>query len=179
MSQHFLLPCECGNQIPVTTAQAGRLLACSCGREVKAPSLGGLRQLAPAQAGNDNPAIAWNAGRGILFVAGVLLTLLGLLVGGYGSYIFSQINVAAVTEHFDLTEVADIENVDKMSPSDAYDVWKVIVEHGLGQAGTAPPLQAQQWSRFYFTVTIIGFVTAAVGLAMAAGSLVRSAPRRS
>src|SRR5687768_10509759 len=49
MVQQFLLPCECGLANPVAAAQAGRTLACSCGRQQRVPPLRALRQLEPAQ----------------------------------------------------------------------------------------------------------------------------------
>lgn len=39
----FRLPCECGQQLPVTEGGAGGILQCACGRTVKVPSLGELR----------------------------------------------------------------------------------------------------------------------------------------
>jgi len=42
MSLH--LECECGEQVPVTTRQAGCDLPCSCGRVLTAPSMGDLNR---------------------------------------------------------------------------------------------------------------------------------------
>src|SRR5437870_8266060 len=69
MAQQFLLPCECGHAIPVTAAQAGRTLTCSCSHEHKVPTLGTLRQLpmaAPQGAAKTkhrkrrSPIVAWS-----------------------------------------------------------------------------------------------------------------------
>ena len=38
MSDRYLLTCECGRQLLVDPAQAGRQLTCSCGAKVEAPS---------------------------------------------------------------------------------------------------------------------------------------------
>jgi hypothetical protein len=179
MSQQYLLPCECGNKMPVTAAQAGRIVACSCGRELVVPNLGALRQLEPALVGTASKQPAeWNAWRGVLFVAGILLTIVGLIVGGYGSLILRQIDVEHEATHFNLAEVADIENVEKMPPADVYELWKTIASHGPGQAGTARPLQAQAWATYYRNMAIAGFVVAAVGLVMAGSTLVGGAGKR-
>ncbi len=42
----FSLPCDCGNTLEVTAAEAGTDVVCSCGREVGVPLLSQLRQLA-------------------------------------------------------------------------------------------------------------------------------------
>ena len=38
------LSCECGKQVPVSEGAAGTSLPCTCGRAIKVPSLGELRQ---------------------------------------------------------------------------------------------------------------------------------------
>lgn len=179
MSQQYLLPCECGNKIPVTTAQAGRIVACSCGQEIKVPNLGALRQLEQAHTGTTSKqAVQWNAGRGVLFVVGILLTIIGLLVGGWGSLILRQIDLEHEATHFNLAEVADIEDVEKMPPADVYELWKNVASHGPGQAGTARPLQAQAWAAYYRNMAITGFVIAAVGLVMAGSTLFGGSAKR-
>lgn len=60
----YLLPCECGQKIPVSAGQAGQAVVCACQRSVTVPKLRELRQLPPAsdsQAAKGGPAGA--AGR--------------------------------------------------------------------------------------------------------------------
>ena len=42
----FQIPCDCGKVLTVTEGSAGTEVTCACGRNVRVPSLGGLRQLA-------------------------------------------------------------------------------------------------------------------------------------
>jgi len=52
------LPCECGGQCEVHSADAGTQVKCSCGQSLTVPSLGKLRQLAGRDAYVTNPAEA-------------------------------------------------------------------------------------------------------------------------
>ena len=52
------IACECGNLLDVRNSQAGTHLTCPCGKILKAPSLGKLRQLAGKDAYVTNPAEA-------------------------------------------------------------------------------------------------------------------------
>ena len=45
MSIKYLLPCSCGNNIPIETTQAGQSVVCSCGRTIDIPSMQGVRRL--------------------------------------------------------------------------------------------------------------------------------------
>ncbi|MBN1590740.1 MAG: hypothetical protein JW888_14600 [Pirellulales bacterium] len=45
MSTKYLLPCECGKNIPVESVQAGQTVRCACGRDMDVPTLLKLRSL--------------------------------------------------------------------------------------------------------------------------------------
>ena len=48
MKTTYLLPCLCGEKIPVETRQAGETVACACGRSVPVPSMMEISRLEPA-----------------------------------------------------------------------------------------------------------------------------------
>ena len=108
-----------------------------------------------------------------MFVLGVLLVLVGLSIGTQASYILRQINVDQVKSHFDLSELHDIADVQAMPPADVYELWKVITTEGPGRAGSAMHVQFQQAANHYMTRAIAGFATAALGLVLAASSLIQ------
>jgi hypothetical protein len=45
MSVLFLLPCECGKEIPVEAGQAGETIICECGTKIEVPQLSELKTL--------------------------------------------------------------------------------------------------------------------------------------
>jgi len=76
----FLLPCACGNQIPVSSKDAGLMVTCSCGAQVKVPTSRGLNAL-PRIGGGDED-VRSDAGRGWglrnqLLTAGLVCLLFG------------------------------------------------------------------------------------------------------
>lgn len=180
MTQQFLLPCKCGEAIPITIAQAGRTLACTCGEELRVPTLAGIRQLNPARpatAGKNAQAAAWNPLRGGLFVVGVIAATIGLALGGYASSWLRIISVAEAREYTEHMESHILENVDKMTPSELYDNWKQVrVMSGPGALAITPLTQVQAIYDYWLWMAIVGFTVAALGILTAAGSLVN--PRR-
>lgn len=49
MQTKYLLPCPCGRQIPIETAQAGQTIRCQCGAELEVPRLMQMRSLSRAE----------------------------------------------------------------------------------------------------------------------------------
>jgi hypothetical protein len=87
MSDRYLVKCDCGRELLVETAQAGRRLTCACGAAVEAPTLRQLKKLpvAPADYVPERPTWTWE--KAAMFV-GVLL-LAGSVVFGAALY-FNQ-----------------------------------------------------------------------------------------
>jgi len=180
MSQQYLLPCPCGKTTPVTPTQAGRVIVCECGSELKVPTLAGLRKLDMVEEPTvgKRPPPAWSALRGTLFVVGVLLTIVGLAVGGFACYVMRSISLADLPTRFKQIETADVEWIDRMTPEETYELWKDIRSYGLGAAGSAPPVKAQEAFEFWTATAIAAFAVAAVGILMAGGSMVGVGPQR-
>ena len=180
MAQQYLLPCKCGKVIPVTVAQAGRTLDCSCGQELRVPTLAGIRQLDPAELEATNktrPPAAWNALRGGLFVAGVIAATIGLALGGYASSWLRVISVADAKEYTEHMESHILENVDKMTPLELYDNWKKVqAMSGPGVLEASPLAQVQKFYDYWLWMAIVGFTIAGLGILMAASSLINVRP---
>lgn len=177
MVQQYLLPCECGRANPVTVAQAGGTVACGCGREHIVPKLAVLRQLEPVAAPVSKGAPAWSSSRGMLFVSGVLIALVGLAAGGLGAYLIRNIDLDQIDKYYDQEEQAQLEEIDQMTPIQIYEVWERIRVMGPGIADTAPTAQYRHFRTFWLRVTICGFAAAAAGILMATGSLVGTKAR--
>jgi hypothetical protein len=179
MAKQYLLPCECGKAHPVTVAQAGRVLDCDCGRKNTVPTLAGLQRLEPVEhsAAKPKPAANWSSTRGMLFVVGVLLALLGLAAGGFGSFLMTRADVDAIDEQTTKIEQMQLDEISEMTPIQAYEVWERIRVMGPGVAGSAPSAQARLFRDFWLRVSVIGFSAAAIGILLAGGSLVGSQPK--
>jgi len=73
VSTRYLLPCQCGEKIPVEAAQAGQIVQCPCGRNLEVPTMLRLRFLEAVQ-----DEVDYGAGEGWEFRQG--LTLVGAVV---------------------------------------------------------------------------------------------------
>lgn len=172
MVQQYLLPCECGRANPVTVAQAGGTVACGCGREHIVPKLAVLRQLEPVAAPVSKGAPAWSSSRGMLFVTGVLIALVGLAAGGLGAYAIRDVDLGEIDKYYDNIEHVQLEEIEQMTPVETYEVWERIRLMGPGVADSAPTVQARHFRTFWLRVITIGLAAAGLGIVLAAGSLV-------
>ncbi|MFM7843509.1 MAG: hypothetical protein ACKPEY_04670 [Planctomycetota bacterium] len=83
----YLLPCECGQKIPVSAGQAGQAIACACQRSVSVPQLRELRQLPVAtdsQTSNVAPTAAaerWNQLHTLWFISVIAMVVSLVVVG--------------------------------------------------------------------------------------------------
>lgn len=85
MSTQYLLPCpKCppGTFVVVDAQQAGLTVQCTCGAELQAPTLRGLRQLARAEERAAAPSSDWTWREAIFFL-GVVMSVLTLPMYGY------------------------------------------------------------------------------------------------
>jgi hypothetical protein len=78
----YLLPCNCGRQIAVSTAQAGDTARCECGAEVPVPTLRDMRELEPASTSTTARRPAWDDRHRVGFLL-ALGAISCLFVAGY------------------------------------------------------------------------------------------------
>ncbi len=82
MTSKYLLPCPCGQKIPVQRRQAGESVECQCGASLRVPTLLGMAELEQVEA-DDAPervSVVWGARQqmallGVVVLLGALVTL--------------------------------------------------------------------------------------------------------
>jgi hypothetical protein len=192
---YYLVPCRCGQKIPVEKAQAGEILRCACGKKVEIPTLMGLKSLqrtadAPAVRSTQSPASAksaradrsrrisqpasrsgWGAWERVAFL-GALVTVVALIAVGF------------ILRRWPIAPYSDIDphlirdSVLRASPADTWTLWFDLQAIGLSevhprvQAGYA---MAIEQSRFDLRIAIICL---AAGLVIAVSALVIGRLRR-
>jgi hypothetical protein len=138
MSNHYLLPCSCGQKLRVTAAQAGGEVTCGCGRKLTVPTLRGLRELEPAPAvATAKQAPGWSLLHGLSFSGGILLILIGIALLGYHLYRYSQV-AGYTTDQTDAFVAAHAADVDRLTPTEMLDEWSKMVSEGLGEKSMTP-----------------------------------------
>ncbi|WP_146445311.1 hypothetical protein [Botrimarina colliarenosi] len=123
MSVRYLLPCSCGQSIPVSASQAGGRVTCECGAEREAPRLRELRQL-PTDQPEAKATAGWGFRQGVLSAG---LVIAGLLAGVAGW--FAAIEPAA-PEPFDAAarQAAVEQGLDAMPPVGLWQLQKTYYE---------------------------------------------------
>jgi hypothetical protein len=143
MSQHYLLPCTCGQKTPVSVAQAGGHVMCVCGEKLAVPTLRGLRQLELAPAVAVSPKAGWSRIQGAVFASGLTVAAIGIVLLAMSGLQYGQIVGFGMTQDRTQdvlrTQQADIE---QLSPTQALAEWHKVVGEGLGEQEEPP------WSKF-------------------------------
>ena len=120
MSQQFKLPCPaCQQPFIVSPTEAGETRICPCGEKTVVPTLRAIRQLEPieSESSSSGPTRGWNAMRGTLFVAGILL----LAIGAYGHFRMAPLRQDLNTEQPDFEELSI--DVQTLTPMQAWEAW--------------------------------------------------------
>ncbi len=180
MSQQYLLPCECGEKIPVDTSQAGSAVTCGCGRTVDVPSMRAIRQLEAAEPGEARrPRAQWNPQAGVVFVSGILLALLAGATGfwchlQYRGHEAHRLSAGDVQQWTD----ALAAEVDQATPDQLLDMWQQERERGLGRHDDSPFVAAARGASWYVLFRNVLAVVAVCGVALAASSALFRRPAR-
>jgi len=97
----YLLPCSCGQKIPVEKAQAGQTIRCLCGMTLDIPGMQALSRLEEAETTPPQFASPWGARQRILLIGSVLT----IIAFGFLSYFY----VLYRPERFDATKYCAME----------------------------------------------------------------------
>jgi hypothetical protein len=169
----YLLSCDCGRQIPISTSQAGETLICECGRSLTAPKLRELRQLPPAAESEAPPRSrgAWTRQQGVIFAAGLILFLLGASIAGLTYYQRGMLQTEAPVIIPEKLE-AHLAEIDRNTPVQNLEVWRhEILEHGLEREDEPPYVVHRRVATVLGWIGVAGGVGAAIGLGMMAVAL--------
>ncbi len=180
MKAVYLLPCSCGQKVPVDAGQAGAKIACSCGQQLNVPTFRALReleQIVPVAAAAVESGGGWNAIRGMMFSFGLLVSLVAAVCTCYHLYMFSQLLDGG--ESWKQSHLQEMElDVDYMAPADALADFQSMATKGLTIDGVPPwshVAELRDSSRRWLIGELIAL---AIGLVSLAASLIGIRPAR-
>ena len=162
MSTHFLLPCECGQSVPIQLRQAGQSVRCACGRDLVVPTMRGIRELQPTEISPTKPSATrtWNPTRGLLFGAGSVLIIVGLITIGFNYPRYKSADAFRPSEQeLDLT----LAQIDNSSPEDLWQLWHIYAKHGMGEHEQSGFVIARNQAQRFLQFVITGGVLVAIG----------------
>ncbi|MCA9268569.1 MAG: hypothetical protein KDA41_08870 [Planctomycetales bacterium] len=173
MSVKYLLTCHGDQSVEVTTADAGRTLACPCGKSVLVPTLRHIKCLPPAESSADaaRPTAGWSAQQGALFAMGTVL-FVGCLLGGIGvRNERAKIDTTVPQMHPDFVTLVTGE-IAAFAPEQTLDLWEKLAANPLPEQRAVLPHEAanekaSQLDRIaysLFAIAAAGLVAAVVGV---------------
>jgi len=178
MSQHYLLPCSCGQKLRVAAAQAGGQVSCACGQSLTVPTLRGLRALEPAAVeANSKAAPGWSITHGVFFSSGLVLIVVGIALIAFNLNRYRQF-AGFTVDHTDTVVAAHTAEIDRLSAVQLFDEWSNVLSQGLGEKSTPPWEAAKQFvaANLFWMKAGGGAVT--LGLLMSLLSLFVARPPR-
>jgi hypothetical protein len=144
MSQHYLLPCSCGQKLRVAPAEAGGQVTCGCGKSLVVPTLRGLRELELATpVAEGKPVPGWSTTHGIFFSGGIVLAIAGIALIAFHVLRYSQF-IGSTVDHTDAVVEAHTAQIDQLSAVELLEEWTKVVSEGLGEKMTPPWEAAKQ-----------------------------------
>lgn len=185
----YLLSCTCGEDIPVSKAQAGTVATCpKCRATIEVPTIRSLSKLPQQEAGvqvqsgkkntgSASSRLSWVAAlfAGICFLTFAVTGFLGGALAWERLYYEDELNLSQIEAW---TVEQEVEYGDKMvaaySSSDLFDVWEEYKT--LGLSDKQPPqhfvLKNQidkSRNRMYSFLTVAGIAAAGFGLSLLLG----------
>ena len=160
--------------LTVRPAQAGETIRCECGQSVTVPTMRELRGLPVADSAVDTSLgksdANWSLSRGLLFAAGVVISLTAIGALGYYGWQRSLAN-----QFVEKPEVEGINfdlDINTLNLDDSWKLWTTVFrDTSLAQRPTPRYLFYREVAKTYGKYMLIAGAVLLVGLALTAGSL--------
>lgn len=175
MRVKYFLPCQCGNQIPVDTRQAGQEVRCDCGTTLEVPTMRGVTALERVEVEVEvdklpQPEMSggWGVLQGVAVMGGVLMLL------GCALFVFHRLAEPRLT-------IPD-PDLSELTPIDSFYAWQDLRSgpmRDLGyEKGYLPALATNRlWQFASLSLAIAGTLTLAGSMFALRGR--RKGPRSS
>jgi hypothetical protein len=177
MATKYLLACECGESLPVETAQAGQRVTCQCGRHLDVPTMRAIRQLPLCE---ETVVVksrrSWSPAKGAVFALGILIMVWGLLFSGYAELRVSRLYFRAPTED-EIRQVVD--DVDLWTTDQMWAFWTQSRDIGIPPGISAYVVMSRDVARLR-RLTMIGLSIALAGMLLSLSPLLvrRTQPKK-
>ncbi|MFL2871366.1 MAG: hypothetical protein ACJZ8O_11550 [Pirellulaceae bacterium] len=171
----YLLQCDCGSELIITTRDAGQNLTCDdCGETVVAPTFREIKNLQPHKDSNPTDAgtssqrnAEWSAKTGYLFGILTIIALAAFVTGGMQSYHAYQHSLIEDESQLGL-ETGD-NLIAAMGPLQLYEAWNTVKELKLLAPQTSDYQRAQITLKQSMNAAIVCYIIGAlciIGLAV-------------
>ena len=130
----------------------------------------GLRELARTEPAKTRRAgSTWSPARGIAFVIGMLVAVVGLVVAGYALLVWLNLDISEPPPE-NLTAI--YANIDQKTPEETLLLWQdEILKRGIGPYQVPAYIVARDMARFFGMAAILGIGLMVIGTAASASSI--------
>ncbi len=184
MPQHYLLTCDCGQQLTIQVRQAGETRTCACGRVVEIPTLRDIRQLpfAPDSVATPARVGSWSLAHGVAFALAIPVFLICLGLIGHAVYQRHTLSKIPIPTLMDVLKYSpdDINraDIDSLTLEQTWTtVWKPLRDAELSRQRPPNHVLGKELSRQLFTRIAIAGVVALLALATVGITLFSARPR--
>lgn len=165
----YLLPCSCGNSIPIETSQAGQTVTCSCGQMQEVPTMRAIRQLEPAH--ETAPAkrrplstAKWSISQRLLFTFGLAVAAIGFWFAGSLQFTRSRLDTQEVK--WDTQLDTDLQKLETMNLEGAWETWIRVRDKDIGPYKPPPFMVARAFSERWRPIVLWTGGAGIIGLIM-------------
>lgn len=173
MKKKYLLPCSCGQELEIDTAQAGLSVRCVCGAELAVPSLAAIRKLreSAAPAAPSSRYGAWGPRQALVFLG----TMVAALALAAAAIVFAS--TPPLELEFSVDREVNEQQFDQLTAAQTVEWWSTLSQGpDIGpeiinfDQHRAYVLQRRRWVGILAALALLG-----LGLAVS-GLFVRGAP---
>jgi hypothetical protein len=162
----YLLPCSCGQTVPIEVSQAGSRVQCACGTALEVPAMRLIRQLPEASATAAPPTArrqSWSLTRRLFFALGLVIAVGGLGTAGFFQFVRTGLN----TEEQQWDDVATVHrDIDQMDVNKTWELWKIVRAESIGPYRPPQFILLQFFSAAWLKAVIGGLTALTVGAAI-------------
>jgi len=170
------LRCECGAILKVEPRDAGRNLICEkCNASTEAPGLRELRSL-PLAEEQPEEVPEWSSKQKMVFVAGLVLTLIAALISGIAGY--NMYKLAPQSERPEYVHGPQFrEHLEQVEPDELFDLFRNIEKQGVGDYTEPQYVAAEERFQLFTTILMIGLVVLVIGCVTMVSSVYIDRPK--
>jgi hypothetical protein len=165
MSEKYLLPCTCGQNVVVEQRQAGTTVRCMCGKSLEVPTIRGLEALAHADEVEKDLPPLWGIRQGLIFLGLVI----ALPAFAFAIFVYTRLPT--------LNETNVEQAIMALSPTQSWLLWKAYAD-GMPKTPAIESVAVIRGIQVLRRWIMLGLIVGVIGLLVSAGGFLVKPTKR-